>query len=86
MGIPAFASTDIEHGVTVVFNDVAAVVKMESKGVASVRSVWQEDTKSVVTAGTQLLPREAFILEEEEIFTGGEREGVRFERAGKLNE
>jgi len=69
MGIPAFAGANIEDGIAVVFYHVATVMKAKCRRVSGVQGAGKEDTEGVVTARTQLLLREAFILEKGEIFT-----------------
>src|SRR5208282_879373 len=86
MRIPTFASADVEHGIAVVFDDVATVAKVERERGSGVDRMGKENAQGIVTASAQLLFREAFVLKEEKILAGGKRDGFHFQCAGKLDE
>lgn len=86
MGIPASVSTDIEDGIAVILNDLAAVTHAEGEGVAGARRAGKKNTEGIITAGTQFSLGEPLILEESEGLAGGEGDGVDLESARKLDE
>ncbi len=85
MGIPAFASADEKNAVAGVVDDVAAVVEVESEGLARGGNLREEDGESVVTASAELLIGEAFVLEKRKLSAVIERDGIDLEIAGKKN-
>src|SRR4029077_15937050 len=86
MGIPTFASANIQDAVAGIGDDIAAIVKVESERCAGGGSLWEEDAESVVTAGAKLLFRQAFVLEEGKWRAIVEGDGVDLQGASKLNE
>ena len=77
VGEPAVALADEKDGVAGIYDDVAAVAKIQSEGCARGRRLGEEDTEGIFTAVTQLLPGEALILEKGERRAGVEARWIR---------
>ena len=86
MGIPTFALADEKDGVAGIYDDVAAVAKIQSEGCARRRRLGEEDAEGIFAAVTQLLPGEALILEKGERRAGIEGDGFDLQGARELDE
>ena len=63
VGIPAFARADEEHTVACVFDDIAAVMKMNRELLAFLRGLREHDMEIVIAAHAALLEVHPFVLE-----------------------
>src|SRR5208282_874699 len=84
MGIPAFACTDEEDAIAGVFDDTAAVMKMNRKLLAFLRGLGQHDMQIVIAADAALLEIHAFVLEMLQRLALIVGDGFGVKRAGKL--
>ncbi len=86
VGEPAFALAYEEDGVTGVFDDVAAIAKIQGKGFARGKRLGEENTDGILAAVTQLLRGEALVLEKGERRAGLEGDGFDLQGARELDE
>src|SRR5580704_4884623 len=66
--IPAFARADEKYFVAGIFDDIAAVMKMNRKLLAFLRGLRQHDVEIVIAADAALLGSHTFVLEISERF------------------
>jgi hypothetical protein len=86
MGEPAVAFAHVEDGVSSIFDDVATITKIQSKGCARRERVGEKDTKGILAAVTQFFTGESFVLEKSERSSGIEGNGCDLEGTRKLKE
>src|SRR5580693_1597091 len=84
VGIPAFARADEEYAVASVFDDIAAVVKMNRKLLVFLRGLRQHDMQIVIAPNAAFLQGHPFVLEISQRLALVVRNGFGVERAGKL--
>lgn len=86
MGKPAFALAHKEDRVSGIFDDVAAVAKIQSKGCARREGIGEEDAEGILAAVTQFLGGKPLVLEKNERSAGIQGYGCDLEGARKLEE
>ena len=82
--IPAFACADEENAVACVFDDIAAVMKMNRELLAFLRGLRQHDVEVVVAADAALWQVHPFILKIRQRLVLVVRDGLGAESAGEL--
>ncbi len=84
VGIPAFARADEEHAVARVFDDIAAVVKMNRILLAFFRGLREHDLQIIIATDAAFLKVHPFVLEISQRLALVVRDGIGVQRAGKL--
>src|SRR5271155_3157793 len=84
VGIPAFARADEEHTVACVFDDIAAVMKLNRKLLALLRRLRKYDMEIVLASDAALLEIHPLVLKIGQGLALGVRNGFGVKCAGKL--